>query len=137
MLFQTKIPKKLCKNTFSQTKCCSIISRRPLMCEGILVGQHAIKVKLLNIIPIKNSPKLCKSMFFQSKCLSIISRVKLMCEVSFVALHLTEVKLLNNYLLFLFGIDICRRSLRSDLVSAARRDQCNSYKRYYTENGSV
>ncbi len=44
-------PQKIMQKPFSpQTKCCSITNRRPLICEGILVTLHCIRVKLLNIL---------------------------------------------------------------------------------------
>ncbi len=40
-----------------QNKCCSITSRRAVMCEVILVNVQCVTVKLLTIFIIKNNKK--------------------------------------------------------------------------------
>ncbi len=39
----------MCKSNYFQNKCCSITSRRAVMCEVILVNVQCVSVKLLDL----------------------------------------------------------------------------------------
>ncbi len=53
----------MCKSNYFQNKCCSITSRRAVMCEVILVKVQCVTVKLLALF--HNNKKYAKGIVFK------------------------------------------------------------------------